>query len=192
MWYPATTTTAPTGAALDLDRAKEFLRVDGTDDDDTIADAIASAVGHIEAYTATRMLTQTVALRAGCFDNLASLPIGPVRSIVSIVYLDPLGAQQTLDPTKYELFGAGLDRGIRPSINMIWPSTRHVSDAVLVTAVVGYGAEADIPTPVMRAILLLVGDYYLSREDTILQRGVTPATLPNGVDANLCNHRIFG
>jgi len=190
MWFPAQTTESPSGNVIELDEAKTYLRVDDDSQDEVISRAVASAVGHVEAYTATRLLTQTVELRAGTFDDLDHLPIGPIQSIVSIQYLDTLGATQTLDASQYELFGAGLERGIRPAINFRWPTVRRVSDAIMVTAIVGYGAPGDAPEPVMRAVFLLLGDLYSNREDTIAERSVTPVTLPNGIDTNLANFRI--
>lgn len=190
MWYPARTTVAPTDDVLDLSEAKIYLRVDGDDQDDIIARDGRSAAQHVEAYTGTRLLTQTVELRAGSFDDLDRLPIGPVQSITSVQYLDPTGAQQTLDESQWEPFGVGLEQGIRTSVNARWPAARAVSDAIVVTAVVGYGTFDDIPEPVMRAVFLLLGDFWINREDTIAERSVTPVTLPNGVDTNLVNFRI--
>jgi len=192
MWLPPQTTVAPTDVIIAPVAAKDYLRVDTSDDDQAVTDAVADAVSHVESYTGTRLATQTVKLRTGSFGDLDHFPIGPVQSISSITYLDAAGAEQTLDPDSYELFGAGLESGIRSAINVTWPITRQVKDAISVTAVVGYGAAADVPRAVRRAVLLLVGDYYQSREDTIAERSVVPATLPNGVDTLLANHRIYG
>jgi uncharacterized phiE125 gp8 family phage protein len=195
MWFPAITTVAPMDGLgiVAFDQATAFLRADSTDEqEDVIAAVLAAAQGHVEAYTSSRLLTQTVEARAGEFRDLMHLPFGPVQSIVSIQYSDTAGGVQTLDPETYELFGAGIDRGVRPAFGQQWPPTRNVEDAVKVTAVVGYGSGADVPTPIVQAVLLLLGDYYTSREDTVVERSVTPAALPNGVQSLLCNYRIYG
>ncbi|MCZ4341522.1 head-tail connector protein [Sphingomonadaceae bacterium G21617-S1] len=191
MWYPAFTTGAPTGEVVDLESAKLFLRVDGDDEDSFIAGAIAAAIQHVESYTGTRLLEQTVELRAGAFADLNHLPIGPIRSISAITYLDFQGVAQTMAPERYSLCGAGLERGIRPAFAVTWPSTWRVADALTVTAIVGYG-EAEIPAPVKQAILLLLGDYYTNRQDTVIARGGSPAPMPNGVETLLANFRLFG
>jgi uncharacterized phiE125 gp8 family phage protein len=188
MCYPAHKIEPPDGDVIQLDEAKTYLRVDDESEDEIVERAVRSATEHVEAYTATRLLAQTVELRASSFDDLDRLPIGPVQDIKSIEYLDTSGAPQTLAADRYELFGAGLERGIRPAVNARWPAIRKVSDAIVVTAVVGY--DTSIPEPVMRAVFLLLGDFYSNREDTIAERSVTPVTLPNGVDANLANFRI--
>jgi uncharacterized phiE125 gp8 family phage protein len=192
MWFPPVTTEQPAGDVLSLDDAKTYLRVETDDQDDEITRAVASAVQHIEAYTGTRLLTQTVELLAGSFDDLRRFQIGPVQSIATLTYLDTSGEEQTLDPDQFKLFGAGLARGIRPAYGVRWPNLQSVEDAIKIIAVVGYGAADDVPEPVMRAVLLMLGDLYVNREDTIAERSVTPSTLPNGIDANLVNFRIYG
>lgn len=191
MWYPARTIDAPDGDVVTLEDAKTFLRVDGDDEDGLIEDAVAGATGAIEAYTDTRLLSQVVEVRCGAFADLGHLPIGPVSGVAEILYLDASGVEQVLDPARYELFGAGLERGIRPSFGGIWPTIRPVSDAIAVRLQVGYGASADVPDPVVRAVLLLAGDFYAHRAETIVERSVAPQALPTGVAFNLSNFRLF-
>jgi uncharacterized phiE125 gp8 family phage protein len=47
---------------------------------------------------------------------------------------------------------------------MRWPATRAIVDAVAVEFTCGYGAPDDVPEPVRRAVLLLVGTLYANRE----------------------------
>jgi uncharacterized phiE125 gp8 family phage protein len=196
MWLPAETTVAPTGSWISRDAAKIYLRADGDEtEDDVIDDLIATAADHVERYTGTRLFRQMVKLRAGSFDDLATLPIGPVVEVSAVEYLSAVDGSVTAWGG-WEAFGAGLAQGIRPAFGASWPSIRPVDDAIRVTLSVGYAADGEdlaaIPPALRRACYLLLGDYYMNREDTIAERSVVPATMPNGVDTLLANLRIYG
>ncbi|MEG3144222.1 head-tail connector protein [Sphingomonas sp. RT2P30] len=192
MWLAAQTTVQPSGDVVALAEAKAFLRLDAgfTADDVTVVGQVAAAIMHIQKETGLRFLTQTVVLRASDFTDLIHLPVGPVQSVSSVEYLDSNGMAQMLDPSNYEHFGADLDQGVRAAFNYRWPVVRRVADAVKVTAVVGYGAPADVPTLLHQAIMMLAADWYENREDTVAERSVKPETMPNGVTAILSNFRV--
>lgn len=190
MWMMPEVTVAPVGDVIDLAAVKQFLRVSTDAEDSDIAALAADACAQIEKFSGVRFLTQTMVLRARSFADLEHFPVGPVSGITAISYSDPLGASHTLDPAAYERFGADLEQGVRCAVGSRWPSTRAVADAVRVTAVVGYGAGANVPAPLRRAALLLIGDWYENREDTIAERSVTPQTIPNGVAAILANFTV--
>lgn len=156
MWLPAITVAAAAGEPLTAADVRDYLRIDGGDLDGQIADWIIGARGRIERTTGTRLLTQTVKLQAGSFDDLSALPIGPVTAIQAITYQDAAGQAQPLDASAWELFGGELAWGIRPAAGRRWPAARAVPGAIAVTAVVGYGAAAAIPGAVRIAMLQLV------------------------------------
>ena len=133
--------TPPTGDVVDLQAVKLFLRADGSALDDEIRTYMRAVVADIERMTATRLARQVVELRADSFDDLSHLSVGPVVSIVSIVYQDVEGASQTLADDNYELFGAALANGIRPKFGKAWPIARAVSGAVRVQLDIGYDAD---------------------------------------------------
>jgi uncharacterized phiE125 gp8 family phage protein len=190
MWLPAITTVPPEAPPITLDMATSQLRGIAADEGPYVDGLISSARARIESYTGLRLVSQTLELRAGSFADLAHFEVGPVRSIESIRYLDQAGAEQLLDPETYELFGAGLTRGVRPAFGQRWPAIRPVDDAIVVTAIVGYDLDGSLPADVSHALLLLVGDWYQNREDTIAERSVTPAALPNGVTTLLTDWRV--
>jgi uncharacterized phiE125 gp8 family phage protein len=177
MWSAPITVTPPTGEVVTLEQAKTYLRVDGTALDDQITQFIKAAIATVEVTSSTRLLTQTVKLSADSFADLEVLPIGPVVTINEVQYLDTVGALQTLDPSSYEQFGAGLEVGIRPAINCTWPQIRPVVGAIRVTMTVGYGAAADVPADLWLAIVRLV-------------RGMLDDE-PADVSAELVNHRVW-
>ena len=145
MWTSAITTVPPAAEPVTLQAAQEFVRLeedDGTFDAE-LTGYIASVRDDAELITGTRLITQTVELRADCFADLLRLPIGPVQSVPSFTYLDSAGVEQTLtEGTDFELFGAGLQQGLRPVFGSTWPAGAIRASSVTVTAVAGYGADA--------------------------------------------------
>jgi uncharacterized phiE125 gp8 family phage protein len=146
----------------------------------------------VERSTGTRLITQTVTSQRADLADCMSIPFGPIQSL-SITYLDLAGTAQTLSTLLYAITGLGT---LRTKVDLLlgkaWPALLPHPAAVTITAVVGYGAVAtNVPAALRQAILLLVGDFYANREDTIAERGVAPATLPNGVDGLLANYCMF-
>jgi len=160
MWSSAVTVSGPEAEPVPLDVAKEFLRIDADDDthDTTLEITIAGVRDDVERLTGTRLITQDVVVAADDFSDLRHLPIGPIEAIASIVYDDVEGAEQTIDPQRYELFGGGLQHGIRTRAGQGWPQdVRRAAGAIRVTATVGYGpTEHDIPQGLYLTLLRAV------------------------------------
>lgn len=159
--------TAPAVPPVSLAEAKAHLRVDSTDEDALITGLVASATAHLDGYTGIlgrAVVTQTWRLDVDEFPiDAIDLPLTPVQSVTSVVYIDRDDVAQTLDPTLYDLVTrAGTTRVERPRTSL-WPATARRPDAVRVTFVVG-DAVADVPAPIKSAALLIVGDLYHNRE----------------------------
>ncbi len=165
---------------MTLAAAKEYLVIEDDALDGTIEGFITAAAGKIEDTTSTRLVEQTVELLADSFSDLSLLPIGPVLEVAELTYLDPNGAEQPLENSDFELFGAGLERGIRPAFGQRWPSAAKCKGAVRVVVSVGYEA---LPMPLWLAILQMVGAMFANREE--------PGGVPVPIDA-LVNHRVWG
>jgi uncharacterized phiE125 gp8 family phage protein len=175
MWQSPVVIAAPTAGPLSLAAAKEFLRLDADDTafDGEVTVHLTGACQRIEQATGTRLMTQVVSLGAGSFADLARLPIGPVQSVDSITYVDPAGAEQELAEDAYELFGAELECGIRPTFGRAWPIAANRPGAITVEATLGY---ASLPPAIRVALLLTVRALFDDRSAD--------------VEAWLVNHRI--
>jgi uncharacterized phiE125 gp8 family phage protein len=189
MWLPVAVTAAPASEPISLEDAKMHLCVDTDDNDDLIEMLITTTRQHVEKMTGSALVTQTVRAKASCFADLERLPIVPVQSITSIKYLDADNVEQTLAPSSYELFGDGLVWGVRLAPNASWPSARAVADMVRVTAVVGYGAAAAVPAPLVHACKLLLGQYYDERGPMVT--GTIVSNLENAIEALTSNYRVW-
>lgn len=159
MWLPPLTTVAPVGAALPLEAMKEFLSIDADIDiHDGTLEALAEGIaGEVEAITGTRLLTQTVLLRASGFADLERLPIGPVQEVTSIDYVAATGLPVAVPSSVWELKASGLVASVALKPGQAWPVLglwQPVEDAVRITATVGHGpSSASIPRPLFVAML---------------------------------------
>lgn len=191
MWSAPVTVTPPDSEPLTLAIVKEFLAIEA---DETLHDAklgrfIAAARGQAEAITGTRMVPQTVLVTASDWSDLARLPIGPVTDVTSIEWQDAAGALQTWDAQAYELTGAGLQRGVRPSNWGAFPAgLRRGEDAIRVTLEVGY---TELPAALETAMLIMVADQFAQRESFVTGTIATKVPTSMQVENLLANYRIW-
>lgn len=188
-WAAAVTTVAAAGEPLEVAAVKEFLRIEGDDEDGLLATLIASARSHVEDVCGIRLAAQTVELAADGWADLAAVPVGPVTGVTSIVYDDRAGVEQVLDPAVYELAGAVLSHGIRTKVGQAWPcDVRHASGSIRVTLEVGYAA---LPGAIEIALKLMCGDLYKNRETGVVGTVSSEIKSSMRVDALLSNYRVF-
>lgn len=185
-WYPHTVTVAAAAEPVTLSEAKAQCRVDGSDEDTLIGGLIASARAYIEDYTGTITTARTVALKCDGFADFARFPVVPLASVSSVSYVDGDGAAQTLSASVYEVCSDGMQASLALKPGQSWPAIQSGS-RITVTAVVG----AAVDDAVKHACLLLIGDWYRSRENTALGAN-QPAEMPHAVTALLANHRVHG
>lgn len=178
-WLPPVVTVEPASEPVSLAEAKLQCRVDGSDENALLTSLIKTARQLAEEYTGTKLVAQTVVLRASHFDCLDRLPIAPLSAISAVAYLDSAGAEQTLSTDVYEAVLIGLEPAIRLKINQTWPSVRDASDAVRITAAAGY---ATVPEPIRQAMLLTISKLYDDR---------SAGELPEGAHHLLANYRRF-
>ncbi|HMO74571.1 MAG TPA: hypothetical protein PKD99_02285 [Sphingopyxis sp.] len=190
-WSAATLVTPPAQPAVSLAAAKQFLRIDAeTDDFDAqLTSFAAAAVEQVEAMCSIRLAPQTIEIRADEWSDLLRLPIGPVTAIVTVHYQDRAGGEQLLDAEACELFGAGLETGIRLALGFGWPNdVRPVNGAIRVRLNVGYEV---LPGPVWAAVLYHVGDLFAFRETAVAGGGAMKVPMSTAVAALLANYRIW-
>jgi uncharacterized phiE125 gp8 family phage protein len=168
--------TAPSALAVSLAEAKLHLRVDGNDDDTLITAMIGAATQMAEQATGRAVMPQTWQLSQDEFPGAFELTRIPVQSVVSIVYTDASGADQTLDSLNYTLDNAS-DFGsakVVPAYAKNWPASRTKVNAVRVQYVAGYADAASVPDSIKAWIKLMVGAMYENREaETIGMGGAT-------------------
>lgn len=185
---PLSLVTAPTETPVTLAEACAHLRLSVGDDDATVQALIAAATAHLDGYAGILgrcLVTQTWRMTMDTLPQAGfRLPLVPVASVSSIVYVASDGTETTLPVDQFALSG---DRVV-PAYGVTWPTPRAQTDAVTVTFVAGYGAAADVPAAIKQAALLLVGYWYDQRSAVTVGNIVT--TMPLAVDALLAPYRV--
>jgi uncharacterized phiE125 gp8 family phage protein len=163
------------GDGIDLTDAKLFLRVDHTTENDLIEAMIASSRVWVETYLRRSLITETWDFKFRDFPHVVTplyIPRAPLQSVTSISYLDENAASQTWASGNYAvrtLSGPNAGRGwIETTADTDYPTTSTESEyPVTVRAVCGYGSATAIPKGIKSAMLLLLGDLYAQRQETI-------------------------
>jgi len=190
-WLPHEVSAPPAGEPVSLAELRVHVSLEADDEsfDTELGIYLKAATSDVEERTGTKLIAQTVVMRADCFRALRRLPVAPLLAIDSIAYLDPNGVEQTLDPSVYEPVLTGLHPLIRLKPSRAWPGTYCAPDAIRVTATAGYGEDATtVPHDIRAAILLLAADLFLNREDGEVGGD---SIIPTRVRALLRNHRTF-
>jgi uncharacterized phiE125 gp8 family phage protein len=193
-------TVQPTAQPISLDEARTHLRVTpfgsplAHPDDAYISALIAAAREWCEEYLRRALSTQTIELGLDEFPTSIELPLAPVQSVESIIYIDNAGAEQTVATSVYTL--DTYNDTIELQYNQSWPATRTQDNAITVTIVVGYtnGESPDtfpFPSPIKAAMLLIIGNLYENRvQDAMSGSRLTFNSLPLGVYSLLQPYRL--
>jgi uncharacterized phiE125 gp8 family phage protein len=188
-------TVAPAVRPVSLEEAKDHVGAAEYDDDDRkIESCLNDAVEYIDGYKGLgqALITQTwkVNLCGWPCDGIR-LPLGPVQSVATVKYYNSVNSQATLSTTNYALYTDALGPYIGWLHGYSVPTLYPRADAIEVTFVAGYGDEPkDVPAPIRRAILLLVGHWFENRETVNV--GQTVTEVPLGVAALLGPYRHLG
>lgn len=169
------------------DMMAALSRSSATAEDTRLWSLITAARQYVEAATGRSLITRTLELVLDRFPRgPIALSRGPVQAVSSVVYRDPAGIEQTMDPATYLV--DEIDGGVA-ALRYPWPSTAERFDAVRVRYVAGYGDAGDVPATYKQAMRLLVGHWFDQRSDVVI--GATPAQIPHGVKRLLNQARIW-
>lgn len=157
----------PAVEPITLAQARAQCRVDAdvTDEDDLLQLCIEDATEACEGLLRRPLIERTVERVLDLFPaQEIELAYGPVRSIVSVRYIDAAGVQQTLAPAAYVLDTADGVDWLLPAVGTSWPETDGNVSGVRIQYVAGYGPTgASIPRPVRRWLLLTVNHFFENR-----------------------------
>lgn len=148
-----TTTVAPTATIVTLQAAKDYLRVDYSEDDTLIQSLIDTARIRLEQYASVAMSARTLKVVA-YVDEFIELPYAPINTISLVEYWDgaawvamTLGDYRVLGDTYKKVY-----------------FTSPIMSEFRFTYTCGY---ATTPESMKTALLKMVGDLYEYRESSV-------------------------
>jgi len=183
-------TSVPSVEPLTLTEAKLDLKIDSTDEDDLLDILIKAARETVEIRTGRSLITQSRAIKMDyfpCTDTIR-IPNGPVQAITHIKYYDDDEVLQTLSDSDYWV---DADSDIaRVVVKDSWPSTEDRPNAVVITYTCGYGAAgSNVPAPLRKAMLFILGHLYENRQNVIVSGSSTGVLeIPMGAEYLMSNY----
>jgi uncharacterized phiE125 gp8 family phage protein len=187
---PSILLTPPAIEPLSLAEAKDYLRVEHTDDDALIAALIAGARAHVEAQTRRALITQTWRHNRDAWprDGRIEVPPAPLQALAAARVYDEEGMAQPI-----ELESFIVDTIAAPGVISFppWsvPAPGQKYGGIELDIVVGYGATAnDVPEPLRLAIKALLSHWYDNR-GVAAERDVSP--LPWSVAVLIATYRVL-
>jgi uncharacterized phiE125 gp8 family phage protein len=164
--------TPPASEPLTLAEVKEFLRVDHSDDDATLAIFITAARQLCESYTRMALLPTTFEeyfddfpQYTGTFKDEIRLSRSPVSAVTYVKYIDGNETTITANAADYKI--DTISRPARISPDNGWFGTYETINAVFVRYVAGFADAASVPAPLKHGIMLVIGDMYENRTDSV-------------------------
>lgn len=154
---------APTVLAVDLEKAKSSLRIDGDDMDAMVAGWVAGIIGKLEHEVGQCLMEQTWRVSLDAFPVPACDPQGadvsialphPVLNVIAVKYIDLDGVEQTLASDTYRLVRERYSSRLMPARGKSWPHATNESAVVTVDVQCGFGDTPQAtPAPLQLYIL---------------------------------------
>ncbi|MET3925555.1 head-tail connector protein [Devosia sp. 2618] len=174
------------------------LRLDDDEQREYVEGLVAAATGWLDGpggWLGRCLGEQTLELVDYAFGN-DRLPYPPAIEVVSVGYTDPNGVEQAFPDDRFRLLANG-------SIwSEQWPALGSGPDPVRVRYRCGYPdrvtpadgdiaefCESTVPPAIRQAILLLVGQWFRSRENVVV--GTIATAMPFAAEALLSPYRVW-
>lgn len=159
--------SAPTFEPVTPDELQTHAHIDAPDGQELISQYLLAARGWVENECKLALTTRTATLYLDYFpDWEIEVRMPPLASVTSVVYLDSAGDSTTLSSSLYRTDTTSRPARITPAYGEIWPVTYDVTNAVTVTATVGYSSTSLVPEPAKQAIRFLAAMMFEHRELT--------------------------
>ena len=97
--------------------------------------------------------------------NIIYLSRGPVQTVSQVKYIDGNGDENWVDPVNYRTDLVGEPARIMPYHG--WYGTRDTVNAVIIRYTSGYTQASDVPANIKMAMLLIIGEMYEKRVDSV-------------------------
>ena len=139
--------TGPAAEPIDVERAKQHLRIDHDHEDEYIGGLITAARAHAETYRSEIFVTQKFELILDRFPpgrEDITIPYHPLVSVASVVYVATDGTSTTFSTSKYTVANKHKPGIVALAADEQWPTTQHVVDAVTITFIAGHATPCSV------------------------------------------------
>lgn len=169
--------TGPVQNVVTISEAKQFLKIDSSDDDLIVQNCLDAAEIAIENYLEIKINSQVWEFYFNEFpaDNILNLPFGPVISVQAFKTIDTSSVEENF--TEY-LINSYSTEGQLVATGQ-WPSaTLQEVNGIKIEATIGFSA---IPKEIKQAVLLILSKFYEQRGDSTQSEffGTQGFTIPN-------------
>ncbi|MEL7544087.1 MAG: head-tail connector protein [Pseudomonadota bacterium] len=159
---------APAREPLTVAEAKLHLRLDTDDDDALIASLIGAARMHLERLLGRAFISQTWLETRDCWPSHSApvlLARAPVQDIVEVRIVDREGSATVLPEEDYFLDAVSAPSRLARLASGVWPPPGRGINGIEIEFVAGFGDDVDdVPAPLRQALLMLVCDWYETRQ----------------------------
>lgn len=162
--------TPPVGMAVTTAEMKEHLRILHNEDDGYIEGLLRVATEEVEAFTSRALITRTLKVLYGCFNEQLILPVAPVSSITHLKYYDTNGTQQTVAGADYQYDLNALPVEIIKGKDLgTWPTTESEKlQPIEIQFVAGYASASVVPENFKLAMKMIAADLYWNRGNIVV------------------------
>jgi uncharacterized phiE125 gp8 family phage protein len=190
---------------ISVDDVQMHLRIDGDVEYGYIQALITAARRHVEDVCLHTLMPTTWEAQLDTWPNrIFTLPMPPLRSVVSITYVDRAGATDAVNANAYQVDTWSEPGRVTLRSGASWPAlTLQENAGVRIRYVAGYAdvlttnstqveitaARKAVPALAKHAMKLLIGHLYENREEIVVGQGLTPTQVPMGVNTLLASMR---
>ena len=158
--------SGPALEPVSLVEAKNWLRLDTSDEDNLVQALITSARLVVEASVGVQLIAQSWRLAADRWpgDRCISLPLRPVLTLDAIRIFDNQGDSEVIATMDYHADLAGMN----PRVQFLKapPPPGQSLSGIQIDVTAGFGPAADdVPAALRQAILLLLARWFENRGD---------------------------
>ena len=174
----------PSAEPVTIEELRDWLRLDDTAQDATLARLITAGRMALEQAIQRRIMIERwrLTLDAWPLARIVPLPVSPVQAIAAVRVYDGNGQPQLLASEAYRLSHCGLMPRLKLEGEVPKPGIRE--SGIEIDMVAGYGATpGDVPGPLRMALRLLVTRWHENRGDA------DPGPLPADVLALMAPYR---
>lgn len=180
-------TVGPAAEPVTLAEAKAHLRLDHDSEDDLVAGLVRAAREDMERSAGLALIEQhwRLALDDWPHEGCVTIPLHPVREVLSVTAYGPEGDASVIAPSGYQT-----DTASRPARLHLDgpPGALRAMNGIEIDFVAGFGeAATDVPDLLRRAIVLLVAHWYEFRAS--FGPGDQPVSYPAGYERMIAPFR---